>query len=61
MATISRGEDSRMNFDDVADFGVLEPVTPGEVLREEFMEPLGLSARALAREIMSRPTGSRRF
>ena len=27
------------------------PVTPGEVLREEFMAPLGLSGRALAREI----------
>ena len=27
------------------------PVTPGEVLRAEFMEPLGVSARALARDI----------
>lgn len=27
------------------------PVHPGEVLREEFMEPLGLSAIALARAI----------
>jgi antitoxin HigA-1 len=27
------------------------PVTPGEVLREEFMVPLGLSGRALAREL----------
>ena len=26
-------------------------VTPGDVLREEFMVPLGLSARALAREL----------
>jgi addiction module HigA family antidote len=26
-------------------------VVPGEVLREEFMAPLGLSARALAREL----------
>ena len=26
-------------------------VTPGEVLREEFMAPLGLSGRALAREL----------
>ena len=30
---------------------VLPPVTPGEVLREEYMVPLGLSARALAREL----------
>ncbi len=29
---------------------VLSPVTPGEILREECMVPLGLSARALARE-----------
>jgi addiction module HigA family antidote len=26
-------------------------VTPGEVLREEFLSPLGLSARALARDL----------
>lgn len=26
-------------------------VTPGEVLREEFLTPLGISARALARDI----------
>ena len=29
----------------------LEPVHPGEVLRDDFMEPLGLSATALARAI----------
>jgi addiction module HigA family antidote len=29
----------------------LAHVTPGDVLRVEFMEPLGLSARALAREM----------
>jgi antitoxin HigA-1 len=49
--SIRREDIDGMNFDDVADSGVLEPVTPGEILREEFMEPLGLSARALAREI----------
>lgn len=27
---------------------IIDPVHPGEVLREDFMEPLGLSARALA-------------
>lgn len=26
----------------------MRPIHPGEVLREEFLEPLGLSARALA-------------
>jgi addiction module HigA family antidote len=39
---------SHMNFDDIAAPGWLDPVTPGEVLREEFMAPLNLSARALA-------------
>ena len=29
----------------------LAPVLPGEVLREEFMVPLGISARALAAEL----------
>lgn len=29
----------------------LPPVTPGEVLAEEFLKPMGLSARALARAI----------
>ncbi len=33
----------------------LPPVTPGEVLREEFLAPLNLSARALAREINVSP------
>jgi len=30
---------------------LLAPVSPGEVLREEFLVPMGLSARALARAI----------
>jgi addiction module HigA family antidote len=30
---------------------LLPPVHPGEVLKEEFMKPLGLSANALARAI----------
>ena len=29
----------------------IDPVHPGEVLGEEFLEPLGLSASALARQI----------
>ena len=33
----------------------LQPVTPGEVLREEYMVPLGLSARALARDLKVPP------
>ncbi len=34
----------------------LPPVHPGEVLREEFMKPLGLSASALARGLSVAPT-----
>lgn len=30
---------------------VLDPVTPGELLREEFMTPIGLSRYRLAKEI----------
>ncbi len=33
----------------------LDPVTPGEILREEFMKPLGVSINALAREIAVPP------
>jgi addiction module HigA family antidote len=29
----------------------LSPVTAGDILREEFLKPLGLSARTLAREL----------
>jgi hypothetical protein len=40
-----------MDFSDVAGPERIGTVTPGDVLREDFMIPLGLSARALAREI----------
>jgi addiction module HigA family antidote len=40
-----------LDFSDVAGARHIGAVTPGEVLREEFMLPLGLSARALAREL----------
>ncbi len=49
--TITRAEAERMDFSDASDGERLAPVTPGDVLREEFMVPLGLSARALAREM----------
>jgi addiction module HigA family antidote len=29
----------------------MRPVHPGEVLREEFLEPLGMSVNALAKEL----------
>ncbi|HTU53482.1 MAG TPA: HigA family addiction module antitoxin [Acetobacteraceae bacterium] len=40
-----------MDFSDVAGNRRIGRVTPGEVLLEEFMKPLGLSARALAAEL----------
>ena len=47
-----RTEDlGRTDFSDVATGERIGPVPPGDVLREEFMVPLGLSARALAREL----------
>jgi addiction module HigA family antidote len=30
---------------------LLEPITPGEILFEEFMEPLGISQNQLARDL----------
>jgi len=41
----------RVRFGDVASWDIMPPVTPGEVLREEFLVPMGLSATRLAREI----------
>ncbi len=40
-----------LDFSDVADAERIGPVKPGDVLREEFMVPLGLSGRVLAREL----------
>jgi antitoxin HigA-1 len=34
---------------------LLEPIPPGEILREEFMRPLGLSINALARALAVPP------
>lgn len=42
---------AKLDFSDVAGSERIGPVMPGEVLREEFMAPLGLSGRALAREL----------
>jgi len=47
-----RTEDvSGLDFSGVAGTDRIGPVTPGEVLKEEFMVPLGLSRRALACEL----------
>ena len=34
---------------------LLEPVTPGEILREDFMEPMGISINQLSRDIAVPP------
>jgi len=40
----------------------LDPITPGEVLREDFMEPMGLSINKLARMLsVPPPTESAKF
>ena len=44
-------EAGQVDLSDVTTGEDLAPVTPGEVLREEFMRPLSLSARTLARDI----------
>ena len=49
--TITRAEAETADYSDVATDERLAPVTPGDVLREEFMVPLNLSARALARDM----------
>ena len=48
---IRRTELDTVDFSDVTTGAVLPDITPGEVLRTMFMEPLGLSARALARDL----------
>lgn len=50
--TIQREHQDEIDFSDVADGSdMMPPVTPGEILREDFMEPLGLSANALAKAL----------
>jgi len=51
MMAIRTEDVAGLDFSDVAGTERVGPVTPGEVLREEFMLPLGLSGRALAREL----------
>jgi addiction module HigA family antidote len=50
--TIQREHLDQIDFSDVAEgTDLMSPVTPGEILREDFMEPLGLSANALAKAL----------
>jgi addiction module HigA family antidote len=54
--SIRREDLNQMDFSDVAETGAtLPPVHPGAVLLHDFMEPLGLSANALARELVVPP------
>lgn len=43
----------KLDYSDVTEPGgeLIPPTTPGDILRHEFMEPLALSANALAREL----------
>jgi antitoxin HigA-1 len=50
--SIQRENLDQIDFSDVTEGEDLMPlVFPGEILREDFMEPLGLSANALARAL----------
>jgi len=45
-----------IDFADVAEVSqLMAPVTPGEILREDFMKPFGLSANALAKTLQVPP------
>lgn len=48
---IRREDLDKADFSDVSTGERLANVTPGEVLKLDFMEPMGLSARALARDL----------
>ncbi len=52
---IARETLHRLDLSDVTTGEAIPNVTPGEVLRDEFMEQLGLSARALARALRVPP------
>lgn len=51
--TIDRNKLHQSCFDDIVLVGEERdsPIAPGEILQEEFLEPLGLSANALARAL----------
>jgi addiction module HigA family antidote len=59
--TIRREDFGSMDLGDIAEAGAshLPPVTPGEVLREAFLRPLGLSANALTLALALRVPANR--
>jgi antitoxin HigA-1 len=48
---IKRQDLETIDFSDVTTGAIIPAATPGDILKLEFMEPLGLSARALARDL----------
>lgn len=48
---VANVEDLRRLHDGATEFEVLPPLHPGEILRESFMEPLSLSAGAVAKAL----------
>lgn len=48
----------RVDFSDIDSGERLPPIHPGEVLRRDFLEPLGPSAHALASRCTCRPIAS---
>jgi antitoxin HigA-1 len=48
MTTIHTEDLDHTDFSDVITDNALNPVHPGEILREEYLNPLGMSANALA-------------
>lgn len=51
--SIRREHRDKIDFSDIAD--LMPPITPGEILREDFREPLGLSANALDKALRVPP------
>lgn len=48
---LHRDDLHQVDWSDVSTGERIGPVTPGDVLRLEFMQPMGLSARAVARDM----------
>jgi antitoxin HigA-1 len=48
---IKRKDLDTIDFSGISTGATIPVITPGEILKIEFMEPLGLSARALARDL----------
>lgn len=48
---IKRSELDRIDFSDVTTGERLDPITPGEILKAEFLEPMGITPYKLAQAI----------